>query len=446
MRAFRRLFVPLLTTLLFGCSGEDEAASGATSAGGGGAAAGGGSASSTSAEAVTTTTGSGGAGTGGAGEAGAATGSGGAGPVCATSGPPRPMIAAINGDTDSVAVLRFEDAQIVDDGIRITSLVNPRGLAIRSDGGEAIVGWGGAGDAYGVAVIALDGADPPNVDIVDLGTGQTPWAAAYATSDHAVLATAGPSMGTLVALDRVGGKLEAGTTMTIPGNWPLDVAGRPGHDEVILGRANLATDDALEIFRVGRSGADWSIVGTAGEVDGPPIDFAVHSSGDVVYSPTSDPADPVTSGNLDAKGLLHVLAVTDAGVAPQTTLALPGLSSYGAIAPNGQFLVLPTSIYEIDDSTSSPIVKSYAFYTVTLDAEGTPTATHGPSETIPGLLFDDVEVALSGHLLTALQLYQLEAPPGEDQPLIVWGQSAPGVWEKCQTIFLGGAVDLAVAR
>ena len=119
---------------------------------------------------------------------------------CGVGPGPRAVVLGENGDADFIRVLRLEAGELHDDGVEFAA-DNPRRVAVRGDGREALVAWGGFGDAYGVTVLSLDGASAELVDTIELGRGQTPFGVAYGSDDHAVVATAGPNRGTLIAID-----------------------------------------------------------------------------------------------------------------------------------------------------------------------------------------------------------------------------------------------------
>jgi hypothetical protein len=369
---------------------------------------------------------------------------------CSAASPPRAVVVGLNGEEDSIAVMTLEDGRIEDHGIRLP-VGNPRGVAIRSDGAEAVVGYGGFGNPFGIVVVAIGagGSSAEIVDTVEVGDGEmggTPFGITYASDDHVVLALATPGDdGLLAAVDRGTGGFAPGEGMVIPDNWPLDVAGRPGADEVILMRAQLGSDPASDVFRVGRSGADWTIVGSPAPIGPPTLHITVHPGGDLVYGATTDPDDPVGVGNLDAPGVLHLLAIGEEGMTPEGTSALPGISSFGATDPAGSFLVLQTPVYEVDEESGTPIVRSYSLTTVELEADGAPGQVHTPTTPFPALLFRGFEVAAGGELVTSVIMYPDQAPPDEEYQITVWAQATRGDWEACQTIYPEGQAELAIA-
>jgi hypothetical protein len=44
-----------------------------------------------------------------------------------------------------------------------------------------------------------------------------------------------------------------------------------------------------------------------------------------------------------------------------------------------------------------------------------------------------------------VQRYIGELPEEEEHPLMLWSQPSPGVWERCQTLFMSGADEVAIA-
>lgn len=364
---------------------------------------------------------------------------------CGVGPGPRAVVLGENGDSDFIRVLRLEAGELHDDGVGFPA-DNPRRVAVRADGREALVAWGGFGDAYGVTVLSLDGASAELVDTIELGTGQTPFGVAYGSDDHAVVVTAGPNRGTLIAIDRVDGAMEKGPIMRIPRNWPIDVETRGDTGEIILARVDLLADEPTEVFRVVHGDAGWAIAGQPAEIEPASIDIAVPPGGGRVLSATGDPDDPVNTGNLDAGGLLQVLEVDDeGGPVASDSLALPGLSVAPAVAPSGAFAVMLQAVYTIDDATGTPIVRTYKLVTVSLDEDGAPTDAVVDDEEIPALLFDGTGIAGSGHLVVAVQRYIGEVPEDEEHPLTLWAQPSPGAWQLCQTLFMPGADEVAVA-
>jgi len=365
--------------------------------------------------------------------------------ACGVGSGPRAVVLGENGDSDFIRVLRLEGGELFDDGVEFPA-DNPRNVTVRADGREALVAWGGFGDPYGVTVLSLDGASAELVDTIELGTGQTPFGVAYGSDDHAVVVTAGPNRGTLVAIDRVDGAMEKGPIMRIPRNWPIDVETRGDTGEIILARVDLTADQPTEVFRVVHGDAGWAIAGEAAEIEPASIDIAVPPSGRRVLSATGDPDDPVNTGNLDAGGLLQVLEVDDeAGPVASDSLALPGLAVSPAVAPSGAFEVMLQAVYTIDDESGTPIVRTYKLVTVSLDDDGAPTDAVVDDEEIPALLFDGTGISRSGHLVVAVQRYIGEVPEDEEHPLSLWAQPSPGAWELCQTLFMPGADQVAVA-
>src|SRR5689334_19281545 len=76
-------------------------------------------------------------------------------PTCAASGATRAIVLSINGNQDAIQVLRLDGGQIVDPKISFTTVENPRDVAIRSDGREALISYGDFGQPYGVVVLDL---------------------------------------------------------------------------------------------------------------------------------------------------------------------------------------------------------------------------------------------------------------------------------------------------
>lgn len=392
---------------------------------------------------------------GGAGQADAATAAPDASPGsrCGAPSPARAVVAGefLDQGDDRVAVLRFENGQLFDDG-NYFPLPIPRRIAIRGDGREAMVAFGGFNQPFGVAVFSLEdgGARAALVDTVEVGGEETPFDVAYVGADHAVLATASPSLddavpGYLFPLAReADGGFAAGAAMAIAGNWPLQTLPRPGHDgEVLLTRANLIRDAATQVMRVALDarGAP-AVIGEAGEIGPPTLDVA--TTGDLVYGATADADESIAADNLDAPGALHTLAIAGETMDAVGELALPGVAHFVEVDPRGRFLVTDTAVYEVDpagrpDATASRIT------TVALDDAGMPRAVIGQTEPFTMGIYNSFALTATGELITAIEMFPDQAPAAELHPIVVWAQPRAGEWERCQTVHREGQIVLAVA-
>jgi hypothetical protein len=185
--------------------------------------------------------------------------------------------------------------------------------------------------------------------------------------------------------------------------------------------------------------------GTPGVVDPASILMAVHPSGQLVLSPTSNPSDPITASDLKTSGQLRSFSIGDSGLTSQPDFLLPRFGSTLTLDPAGHFLVVPGNDYEWDPNTNTPVVRNYALVTIPLDSSGVPQPALPESPTFPALLFWDLAVTTSGHLLLSINKYQGSVPPDQETPLELRAQTAPGQWSVCQTIYLPGGASIAVA-
>jgi hypothetical protein len=370
--------------------------------------------------------------------------------TCSTGGVSRPLVVSINGDEDAIQVFGLDGGTIVDANLKFNPVENPDDVAIRDDGLEALVSFGGFGQMYGVVVleIGLGGQSARVKQTLEIGSDRVVWGVAYADDDHAVLATAaGPTGHSVTALERgTSGDFAAGMSAPVPDDWPLGLEHRPGHAEVVLARSNLASDTATDFYQLRQqtTGA-WTPNGNAAKVDGNPLFMALAPDGNTLLTGTSDPADPISSSNLDGKGVLHAVALGDAGFGQATTISIPGPASMISVDPHGAFAIADSPIYELDPNTGTPITHTRRIFTVAL-AGGTLGAVQVEAQDWPALLLYGLEVVSSGHVVRSRQLYPDQAPESEQTPIEVLLPDGNGNFMTCSTRFLPGQGRFAVGR
>jgi hypothetical protein len=369
-------------------------------------------------------------------------------PTCSASGISRALVVGINGDTDVIRIFGLDGGVLVDANLEFPA-DNPDDVAIRSDGLEALVSFGNFGQNYGVYVfeLGLGGQQAALKQTLIIGMDRVPWGLAYADDDHVVLATAaGPTGHNVIAIDRqAGGEWAAGQTALVPDDWPLSLQRRPGASEVILNRADLGSDNDVDFYRLQRDGTGaWKPAGTPAMILDTPLDMGIAPDGNTMFVATDDPADPVSSSNLDGKGLVHAVPLSASGFGTATTVSIASPGSKVAVDPKGAFLITDSPIYEQDPNTGTPISHERRIYTVPLTGGtlGTPKTQTAPW---PALLLYGLEVAPSGHVILSRQLYPSQAPEAERTPLDILLPDGNGNFETCATRYLPGQGRFAIA-
>jgi hypothetical protein len=367
---------------------------------------------------------------------------------CEPDGARHAVVLLINGATDAVEVRSLDGGQLGEPVLHDETIVNPRAVAIRADGREALIGWGGFGAPYGVARLELGegGTSATLHPSLELGSDHTTFAVAYGTDDLALLATAGPDDGQLVALERgVDGEFVAGPISAVPDNWPLDAAIRNGREQILLARAEVGLDTETDLYLLARDGGGaWQPTGTPGAVAPVVLDVALHPGGDVAYAVAKDPDDTLSVDNLDIGGLLHAVPIGAGGLLPAAHVDIPGPGNRIAVDPGGDFLVVDSPIYTRDETSNTPIARERRLFTIPL-SDGVASAPSPPSSSFPALLVDALELTARGALVMSRTLYDNQAPAAERHPVTVSIQVAPGDWQVCSTVFLPGSGELAVA-
>jgi hypothetical protein len=365
--------------------------------------------------------------------------------TCDPGGPDRAVVIAVMGASASIQVMTQRGGTLVDRGHTFPLSVIPERLAMRPDGLEAIVAYGGYGKPFGVITISFshDGATASIGTPVVLSGAFTPWGLDYVSNDRVVLALAGPSH-KVVTLDRNGASFAETTRVPAPATWPLKVLRRPGTAQALLARCDLSVDKETTVYLLDQTdGGGYVAQGTTGSVRPYSIDFAAAPNGMLAYSPADSPENPITSQNVDAGGFLTVLEVSDAGVGQKTKANLPRVASLVAADPLGRFLVLPGDVF--DTSGSTPEVTGYVLLTMPLNAAGLPQALFPESSSFPAVIPNDLKVSPTGHLIDSLELATLFAPEIKQHPIEIRAQPTPGQWELCQRIDELGASHIAIA-
>jgi hypothetical protein len=98
----------------------------------------------------------------------------------------------------------------------------------------------------------------------------------------------------------------------------------------------------------------------------------------------------------------------------------------------------------MQDGSGNPNVSQYVWQTVRTDATGRLGEVLPATAPKDGLLFDDLEVAPTGQLVAARELYPQLAPPGQEYPLELWAQPTWGAWELCDTSYLTNGAHVAI--
>jgi hypothetical protein len=376
-------------------------------------------------------------------------GGGGSGPAsCTSSGPPRGVVLAIQGKSPEIRVMTLADGRLVDHGFHFTGVPDPAFVTMREDGAEAVIAYGGFGAPYGIVAVTLspDGTAASLGSPVELGNDLTPGGVTYVSKDRVVLAASGAKTDFVVTLDRGSKGFAETIRVPAPGRFPLQLFRRPGTSEALLARVEFGVDTATSVYLMsaGANGA-YEAKGASASISPPTISIGVHPGGALVYSPATNPSDMVSTTNLKPTGLLHVLAASEAGLGDEPEVKMPELSTLVAVDPRGGLLVFESPVYEIDPKNDQPTVRSYVLSTTPLDADGHVGAALAPTKPFPALLLNDMQLAPSGHLVTAIELFPMQQPEDQSHPVQVRVQSKPGQWDVCQTLQYSGASHLAFA-
>lgn len=418
-----RLWWLPLVLLTVACAGSDDTDEGGSAGSGG----------------VTTSA------TGGGTTSTSAGGSGGGG---AAAAPARAVVVSLNRDgmdDDAVAVMTLQpDGSILDTGVEFGGVVNPRHAAMRPDGREALVAFGYLGGDYGVVRLTFesDGSNAALAEIVTLGDSKNIFALTYASDTLALLAIASNPQHETVALVRStpDEPFAAGGYSDIENNWPL-AAAADGHGGAYLLRGSLMNEPDTELFALDHGAGGFSRAGNSVLISPSSLNIVVGD--DVVYSPTSNPADPVTVDDLESTGLLYAFTRSGGDLTALPVFGLPNAGTEIAIDPSRQILVVNDVVYEVISDT--PNARALRWTTVDLDASGVPTAAATTSAVHPALLIHAMALTAEGTLVTAIQLYEDQAPsPEQIYPLSGW-RRVGGEWTQVGApVYLDGQPNVAV--
>jgi hypothetical protein len=230
-----------------------------------------------------------------------------------------------------------------------------------------------------------------------------------------------------------------------PADFPLAVRARPGTNEVLLSRSQVGVDASLDIYRLHEMpNSTWQSAGAHASVTPTPIAMALHASGNALYVPTSDPMNPPSASHLDAPGQLHAVAIAADAFSDGGVVELPRIASLIAADPYGRFAVSEGNVYE-RDLNGNPNVIAYTWQTVRLNSDGSFGDVAPQTQPAAGLLFDDLAIAASGHLVAAREMYEGSVPPAQQYPLELWAQPAWGAWQLCDTAYVTGGAHVAIA-
>jgi hypothetical protein len=364
---------------------------------------------------------------------------------CTDTGAPRAVLAAVTAN-DVVEVYAMFQGKLATTGVHLTGITKPQNIVMRDDGMEALVGWGGFGNAFGLARIELspDASLARVAQVLQVGTDTTPVAISYGSDhDHAVIALLS-AQSELLGFTRQGTDFVAGTRAAAPADFPLDLAARKGTQDVLMSRSQVGVDTTLDVYRLRlQSDGTWKSTGSHASVPDGPIAMALPASGNALYVPTSDPANPVMPGMLNVPGIMHAVKITDSAFTDAGTVALPQVSTLLAVDPGGRFIVADGDVYTLDGVGVT--VTSYTWQTVGLAADGSLADVYTPTAPKDGLLFDDLKITPNGLLVAKRAMYAGTVAASMENPLELWAQPAWGAWELCDTEYLSGGAKLAIA-
>jgi hypothetical protein len=269
----------------------------------------------------------------------------------------------------------------------------------------------------------------------------------YVTNDRILLALSGPDSDALVTLERQAGAFQEIARVPAPGRFPLQLVQRPGTEQAVMPRLEWGVDSATSVYLLSPdAGGAYSPQGAVGTVAPSSLQVGIHPNGSIAYSPAVNPNDPVTSSDLQTTAVLYLLDVGSSGI---STHAMPLAPRYGAVLavdPGGQFLVLQGADYTWDPATGTPTVFNYVIQTVPLDAQGIPGTFLPESEKFPALLWNDVAISPTGHVILALEMPDdVTVPEDQKHPIVIRAQGAPGQWAACQTLMMPAAAHIAIA-
>ena len=348
-------------------------------------------------------------------------------------------------DNDGIAVMTQKaDGSIVDNGVEIGGLVNPRYVAMNPSGTEAVVAWGLLAGDYGVSTLRFD-ADGKNASLVEhvkLGDTKNIFGISYFSEDKAVLSIASSMEHKLVALERsVEGSFDRVAESDVPNQWPLWTAA-DGEGGGYLMRGSFQ-DTANQIYTLESSSSAWAPLGQPASVM--PRSLYIAARGDTVYTTVHDPEDQPTIDDPEEGGnLLVYKRQTNGDLVAQAPFDLPGFGTELALDPKGNFLVTADSVPEFF-SGGVPNARRIRWVTVSLDEEGDPTqVAHGEVEH-DTLIVHGIGINGNGHMATATELWDDQADD-PDLPYLLqgWEQSGDDWVPVGAPIVLDGQPHIAV--
>src|SRR5439155_21775354 len=98
--------------------------------------------------------------------------------------------------------------------------------------------------------------------------------------------------------------------------------------------------------------------------------------------------------------------------------------------PGGHFVVSEGNVYMLDRN-NNPNVYAYTWQTVRVADDGSLGDAFDTGTPTPGLLFDDLEIAPTGHLVAAREMYEGSVPVAQQYPVELWAQPSWGAWQLC---------------
>jgi hypothetical protein len=354
------------------------------------------------------------------------------------------VLVALTAD-DAVDLYTFTPGSLKPSGVHLTGITRPGPIVMRDDGMEALAVYGGLGAPFGVAAITVspDGSSAQVEQVLQIGTDTTAVSVAYSDHDHAIAALQSDKF-EVVGLTRQGSHWVAGTRVPAPATYPLQVKSLPNSTDVLLSRSQVGVDATLDIYRMRASSGTWSAVGAPVSVTDGPFAMALNANGAAFYVPSDDSSNPITPQNLTAGGKLHAVTIGTNAFSDAGTIALSHVGYLIAADPRGRFVVVDGDVFMLDGN-GQPNVSQYVWQTVKLDSNGALKMAYATTMPHDGLLFEDLQITSTGHLLATRVMYPNAVPPAMQNPLEVWAQPAWGEWQLCDTVYLDNGAHLAIA-
>lgn len=362
----------------------------------------------------------------------------------------RAVVISVNrsGNTnDTIEVWKMDrEGALIRGDLSFGPIDNPRRVAMRPDGREALCAWGRLGGEYGVTVLGIepDGSAAEVLQTIVLGTGKNVFGLEYASNDHAIMAASSSGDHRLIALDRgEDGHLSAGQITPVENDWPLEILRGPD-ETALVHRGFLLDEPATEIIPLAQTVEGWSRGGSSGFVNPASIHAVV--SGQTIYSATADPNDSLSELNPDSDGILHRYSYDGGDVVSEAAFPLPDTGTMIAADPNGGFLVVPETVFEFSQA-GIPNARGFRWMTIGLDEAGAPTDVSTDETVFPSLLFNSTSISPDGILLAAYTLYEDQAPAeGQTHPVQGFSRDS-GAWLPVgEPVFAGGITQMVLAN